>query len=178
MNRNGEVIETYKVSERTDWVRFVVGALISVFLMILVSIFLAYWLFDKETAQTVYLIIAGVIGVLLLISVVVGIAYAFARLMAKGINEHVRVDGSVDAQKMGVVMDGVTQIAQANAMQGRNEVKAQEIGFRISQEVQREARRVATENQIAPINPADFLRELLGDDDETNLLTAESEARK
>ena len=172
----GQVVDVYKEGTQTNWGNVIIWLSLAFLIMQMIGIALTYYLFDKESARTAFLIIAAVDGVLLIIGVAVGIYHLASRNMARAIAEHDRTDSEGDEAKIAAVLHGAAAITGAQANGHRQQVAAEALGLKWTQMTMREANRLANERAKAP-PPADddLLKQLLGGDEPLLLTDGDDE---
>lgn len=160
----GKTVDVYKEGTQTNWGDTMIKLLVVFFLVQLIAVFVVFYLFDKSAAQTTFLILAIVDGLLLVGGSVVGIYHLASRNMASAIREHDTTDAEGDAEKLAVILNGTANITQAQSHSNRTQVAAEKLGLQWMVATQREAARLAAERK--PNGEAaddDFLKQLLGE---------------
>lgn len=164
-----QTVDVYKEGTQTNWGNTAIVLSVVFFLVQLIAVFLAFYLFDdgegagKKAAQTVFLICAAVDGLLLVGGAVVGIYHLGSRQTAKAINDHDRTDSEGDAEKLAVIFNGTAAVTQAQSHSNRTQVAAEKLGLQWMIATQREAQRIAAERKPnGESNDDEFLKQLLG----------------
>lgn len=176
MSLKNQTVDVYKEGTKTDWGKTSVYLLVCGFLIQMIAVAGAYFLFDVEAARMAFLIVAAVDGLLLFGGILIGIAYAFLRLAGRLINEHQAADDNGEASRIAATLAGTADLIGSAAQTNRNQVNADKLALQWMTLTQREANRLADERGKKP-QPTDddLLKHLLGSDEPLLLTEGDDE---